>query len=255
MPNEDNAKHVNANMAAAKAHMAVLLARYEQERQANAYVSGQSSSHEEDDSGSSTSQDDKHEFTSAEDQSDDDTSQLEDGEVPDLVNSGDENSQNGGTDARRFNYQWIPVQGGTYETMQEVNEICVSSTPEEWPSKGVTDYQERATQEIVDAMMLYQQGRQEGTLRYSKADITTVLGLDDKAPEGVERVIVGNVMLAHPQCQVMTNWNYGDPTEVFTKKAEQYLTQYKMAFDPAIINISVLMGIERIYGNTTFTPQ
>jgi hypothetical protein len=40
-------------------------------------------------------------------------SQLDDDEVPDLVNSEDENSQKGGTDARRFNYQWIPVEGGT----------------------------------------------------------------------------------------------------------------------------------------------
>ena len=92
-------------------------------------------------------------------------------------------------------------------------------------------------------------------MRYSKANITTVLGQDDKAPEGVERVIVGNVMLTYPQCQVTTNWNYSDPTEVITKEAEQYLMHYKMAFDPAIINMSVLVGIKRIYGNTTSTPR
>jgi hypothetical protein len=59
VPNEDIADHVAANIAAAKAHMAFLVARYERKGQAKAYVSGQSSSHEEDDSESSTSQDDK----------------------------------------------------------------------------------------------------------------------------------------------------------------------------------------------------
>ena len=141
MANEDIAAHVAANVAAAEAHMAFLVACYELKMQAKVHISGKSSSHEEDDSGSSTPQDDKHDSTSAEEQPDDDMSQLDDDEVPDLVNSEDEDFHNGGTGAKRFNYHWVPVQSKTCGTMQEVEEIYAPSTPEWWPPRGVTDYE------------------------------------------------------------------------------------------------------------------
>ena len=99
-----------------------------------------------------------------------------------------------------------------------------------------------ATQEISDAIAAYQFGRHEGMLAYTDDDITTIRG-DYFGLMLPRRTMMGNIMLAYPQYQFVTYWSHSVSTEEAITIAKHYLTQHKMAFNPALMNMIVMNGL------------
>ena len=101
---------------------------------------------------------------------------------------------------------------------------------------GNDDY---AFQQIADAMSEYHLGRQERTLIYNDSDITTI-------PVNHmfrELTPYTNVLLAHPQFQMRAEWSLMKPYSATKATAKEYYSNHKMAFDPSLVNFTVINAL------------
>ena len=64
-----------------------------------------------------------------------------------------------------------------------------------------------------------------------------------------------NVLLAHPQCQMRANWSLLNPYCETKILAKEYYSNHKMAFDPSLVNFTMINGLISIYPVNTSTPM
>jgi hypothetical protein len=64
-----------------------------------------------------------------------------------------------------------------------------------------------------------------------------------------------NVLLTHPQFQMRAEWSLLNPYSVTKATAKEYYSNHKMAFDPSLVNLTVINGLISIYKVNTSTPM
>jgi hypothetical protein len=64
-----------------------------------------------------------------------------------------------------------------------------------------------------------------------------------------------NVPLAHPQYQTIPKWSLLNPDKETMDMEKEYFSNHKMAFDPSLVNFTVIKGLIRIYNVNTSTPM
>jgi len=97
----------------------------------------------------------------------------------------------------------------------------------------------------------YRLGSQEGTLIYTNSDITTI----PKSHVLPKIIPYENVLLAHPQYQAIPKWSLLNPEQETIDMGKEYFSNHKMAFDPALVNLTVINGLTSIYKVNTSTPM
>ena len=86
---------------------------------------------------------------------------------------------------------------------------------------------------------------------YTDSDITTI----PKSRVFPKKIRYENVLLAHPQYQAIPKWSLSNPEQDTIEMAKEYLSNHKMAFDPALFNLTVINGLTSIHKAVTSTPM